>query len=165
MAGTNVFDGDLVVRGTLKASAFQPPNGSIGNNQVGSADPIDASKLKHQYLARLVQPSGSSATAVTQAVHHAHAAGSVVGVEVGAVVAATGADTVTVDVKKNGTTVLSGVVTLDSSTAAYAAVLGAVAVTAYAAGDTFTAVVTPAHSTGTLPQGLFVSLVLREGAD
>ena len=124
MAGTNVFDGDLVVRGTLKASAFQPPNGSIGNNQVGSADPIDASKLKHQYLARLVQPSGSSATAVTQAVHHAHAAGSVVGVEVGAVVAATGADTVTVDVKKNGTTVLSGVVTLDSSTAAYAAVLG-----------------------------------------
>lgn len=36
---------------------------------------------------------------------------------------------------------------------------------AYAAGDTFTVVVTPNHTTGTLPQGVYVSLVLREAAD
>jgi hypothetical protein len=44
---------------------------------------------------------------------------------------------VTVDLKKNGTSVLTSVVTITNAQAAYARVAGAIATAAYVAGDVF----------------------------
>jgi hypothetical protein len=71
---------------------------------------------------------------------------------------------VTVDLRKNGTTILTSVITISVAQAAYARVAGAIASAAYIAGDVFELVVTATAGGGTLPQGLFVDTVLREGS-
>jgi hypothetical protein len=73
-----------------------------------------------------------------------------------------GGGSCTIDLKKNGTSVLSGAVTLDSTTAAYALKDGTVTTPAYAAGDVFEVQV--ASPSGTKPKGVFARAVLREAA-
>ena len=152
-AGTHTFDKVPVV-----------PAGSFGDPQIGAANPIDAAKLKHQYAPRLAQAHGTAATAERRVVHVARASGTVAAVEAGPVVAAVGDSTVSVDVRKNGTTILSAPITIDNGDAAYAKVAGAISSAAYVAGDVFEVVITVTAGTGTLPQGVFATAVFREGA-
>ena len=74
-------------------------------------------------------------------------------------------DTFTVDIRKNGTTILTAPIALLSSTGARISVLGALAVanTPVAAGDFFEAVFTYGHTTGTAPANVIaqVDLVLN----
>jgi hypothetical protein len=140
------------------------PNSSFGNAQIGTTNPIEAEKLKHQYVQRLSQAHGTASTDERRVVHVARASGSVVGVEAGPVVVAVGDSTVTVDVKKNGTTILSGVITIDSGDAAFDKVAGAISVASYVTGDVFEVIIDATVGTGTLPQGVFASVVFREGA-
>ena len=162
----NVFDGDMIVRGKLIASGFTPGNDSIGSTQFNAGDPLVASKQEHQYRVGLAQPHGTAAASERRAVHLAHAAGKVVEVRAGLTVANVGAATVTVDVRKNGTTILSAAISLTSATAAFGSVIAlpAVGQDAYAAGDVLEAVVTATAGGGTLGQGLYVGLTLREAA-
>ena len=160
-----VLEGDVLVRGNLRAGSMALGANAVGDTEFKAADPLAADKQEHQHVARYTQPSGTAAVAATEVAHHAHGAGELVAVYVGSVVKATGDSTATVDVKKNGTTVLSGTVVLDNANSNYVAEAGAVASPTYAAGDVFTVVVTVSAGTGTLPQGLYVSLVLREAAD
>jgi hypothetical protein len=159
----STIDGDLLVRGTAQFGGLLIPNNSVGDAQFKAADPLTAGKQQHQHAARFAQ--AGAAAAETRAAHHAHAAGTLYGVSVGSVAKAVGDSTATVDVRKNGTTVLSGTVTLNNANANYVAVPAGVGVAPYAAGDVFTVVVTVSAGTGTLPQGVFASLVLREAAD
>lgn len=144
-----------------KAPVF-PPGAVFGNNQANPGDPLQPDKLYTRYQARLSQPQGSDAIAERRTVHMALAAGVVNAIKATLDVAITGADTVAVDVLKNGTSILSAPVSLTSGNAAGAVVNITPAVTAYAAGDRLAVVVTPAHSTGTLPRGLYVALDLWE---
>lgn len=79
--------------------------------------------------------------------------GQVKDVRVAAITPLTGNDTYTVDIKKNGVTVLTAPMALLSGTAARASVVGALAAspTAVAVGDFFEATVTYTHGTGTAP--------------
>lgn len=161
----NTFDGDVLVRGTLRCGGFQPPLNSVGNTQFNSADPLAATKQDHQYVKEVKQAHGTAVVARREVIHRAHAAGSIVGVDAGLVVACVGGATVTIDIKKNGTTVLSGSVVLDNTNSAFTSEAGAFSSTTLAAGDVLEADVTVAAGGGTIGQGLYVSLVVREAAD
>lgn len=140
------------------------PDGSFGDAQLGTTNPVAATKLQHQYAACYAQPGGSAAATERKVRHVARSAGSVAAVEAGVVTPAVGAATVALDVLKNGTSVLTSVVTITSAQAAYARVSGAIAAAAYAAGDVFELAVTATAGGGTLPQGFFCDVVFREGS-
>lgn len=140
------------------------PNGSWGDAQIGASSPILATKLKHQYAPAYAQPHGTAAATARAVVHVARSAGDVSAIDCGIVVAAVGAATVTVDLRKNGSSVLTSVVTINNTHTAYTKVTGAINTAPYVAGDVFEVVVTATAGGGTLPQGLFVSAVFREGS-
>src|ERR1044071_1596666 len=91
------------------------PDGSWGDAQIGSNAGILATKLKHQYVRVYAQPHGVAAATERKVAHVARSAGEVVGIEAGIVVAAAGAATVTIDLKKNGGTILTSVITIDNT--------------------------------------------------
>lgn len=161
MATPSVHQGDFHVTGNLTAGGgIGIPANTIVDAQVAPSAGIQASKVIQQKHGREVQ--SGNATAVTKPIHVAYGAGTVVAVRVGSVVAATGDSTATIDVKKNGTTILSGAVVLDNANTAYISEAGTISVPSYDAGDVFTAVVTVSAGSGTLPTGLFVDVAFNE---
>jgi hypothetical protein len=163
MASSTV-DGDLFVGGTLRARAAQLPSSCVGDAQVSGASPVTAAKLRHRHAVSEAQAHGSASAARRTVVRVAHGDGEVVAVRAGVSVACVGDSTITVDVKKNGTTILSGTIGLDSGDAAFAKVAGTISDDEYVAGDVFETVVTVAAGTGTLGQGVFVDVVFDEEA-
>ena len=137
------------------------PNSSFGNAQIGTTNPIEVTKLKHQYVKGWGQAHGTASTDERRVIHVARAAGTVAAVEAGVVVAAAGDSTVTVDVRKNGTTILSAPISLDNGDAAFAEVAGVVSVADYVAGDVFEVVIDATVGTGTLPQGVYASVSFK----
>lgn len=85
-------------------------------------------------------------------------------VRAGVSVACIGDSTITVDVRKNGTSILSSTIVLDNSNTAFAEESGSISTSSYAAGDDLEVVVTVSAGTGTLGQGLHVDLILNEAA-
>lgn len=159
------FSGDVTVAGSLRVSgAMSIPNNAIGDEQVSILSPISADKLEHRNVVNFSQVHGSAATAERRVVYCAHGAGTLDFAQAGVTVAAVGDSTVSVDVKKNGTTVLSGAIVLDNSNVAFTPEDGTISSAAYVAEDVFEVVVTVSAGTGTLPQGLFVQLVFTEEA-
>ena len=142
------------------------PDGSFGDAQISTANPITAPKLQHQYDVIYSQLNGVAAASERKVVHVARSAGSVAAFEAGPVTIAAGAATVTLDLRKNGTSILTGVITLTSAHAAYNKVAGALnpASVAYALGDVFEVVTVATAGGGTLPQGVFADAVFREGS-
>lgn len=140
------------------------PAGSWGDTQMGTANPVDPTKLKHQYAPAYGQPHGIAAVTERRVIHVARSAGTVQAAEAGHVVAGVTGATLTVDLKKNGTTVLSAVISLVVDAAAYTRVTGSISSAAYVAGDVFELVITATAGGGTLPQGVFADVVFREGS-
>lgn len=162
----NTFDQDTYFTGNayFTGPTVQLPNGSIGDAQHSASSPVTAAKLEHQYQPTFQQPHGTAATSERRPVHRARNAGTVVAFVAGAVVPNVGAATVTVNLLKNGTTVLSAVVTLNNSQAAFAAVVGSISSAAYVAGDVFEVQTVATAGGGTLAQGVFAAPVFREAA-
>lgn len=156
-----VFQGDLFVNGNLRAISAQLPTSAVTNASVVAGAGIDATKLQHQHNKTFSQPN-TAATTETKVIHVAYGAGTVIAFRAGSIAIAVGGATVTLDLKKNGTTVLSAVITLDTGNVARVAEAGTVSVTAYAAGDVFEVVATATAGGGTLPTGLFAHAVFNE---
>ena len=92
-------------------------------------------------------------------------AGVIKDVRVAAIVPLGAPDTFTVDVKQNGTTILSGgPLALLSSTTARTSVVGTLATVnaPVAAGDFFEAVITYTHTSGTAPTGVVAQVQLLQ---
>lgn len=148
---------------------FSVPNGSITNAAIKENAAFAADKLDHRYNPTESQPN-TAATAETRVLYRARAAGKVLAFDAGALVAATGNSTVTVDLQKSTggaafATVLTGTVQLTSASAAIVPVVGSLVVTpTYVAGDVFRIVQTISAGTGTLPTGVFWSGEFEEGA-
>jgi hypothetical protein len=156
--------GDFYIDGLLAAKTFTLPSGAVTDDSVAGLAGIDAAKLQHQYLARFAQERATDAAVEGRVVHVAEgAAGTIMGVYAGAVVAAGASSSATIDVLVNGATVLSGTITLDNTTASYALKGGTVSDDALAAGDVVEVRVT-AVSGANKPKGVFVSVVIREDA-
>lgn len=166
--GLNTLDGDFIHRGGTFTfgSAVKLPAAAVGDGQFDANSPLATAKQRHRKQVAYAQPNGSAAAAEQKAVHVGYGAtGSVIGVRAGVRTqgaAGTGGMSVTVDVRKNGTSVLTAVVTIDATTAAFAKVPGSVSTPAYVTGDVFEVVVTATAGGGTLPQGLFVDLIFDE---
>jgi hypothetical protein len=105
---------------------------------------------------------GTATTETAVPLGQGYAAGSIVAARASSIGVAAGAATVVIDLKKNGTTILSGTITLDSGNTLRVLEAGALATPTYAAGDHFEAAITATAGGGTLPTGLLVELILDE---
>jgi len=153
---------DVQVVGELSCSTFAPPTSCIGDAAFKTSDPLTADKQQHRWIRQLTQVHGSAGVSERRVVHVAKGAGTIDLVRAGVVVACVGAATITVDVWKNGTTVLSAVISLGSADVAYAKKSGTVTVPAYAAGDVLEVVAVATAGGGTIGQGLFVDVICTE---
>ena len=92
----------------LKALTF--PSSCIGNSQVQAGAGIAASKLQHQHKKTFAQV-GTAAAVAGQVLHVATGAtGTITALEIGSIAACIGDATITVDMKKNGTSCLNAAI-------------------------------------------------------
>lgn len=164
--GLSTIDGEHLFRnGTVTfGDRVTLPAGCIGDNQADAANPFETDKVRHRHHKTFAQANGSAAATEQRVVHVGYgAAGSVVAIRAGIRTAGSGGGmSVTVDVKKNGTSILSSVVTINASTVALAKASATVTTADYEDGDVIEVVVTATAGGGTLPQGLFVDLLFDE---
>ena len=144
--------------GTLQLDA-----GSVNNQEIASAAGIETSKLQHLYRAATGFGLAIGATPTTreEVVFVAETAGSVQ--QFAAMCNDSGtAASVTFDLKKNGTSILSSVVTITNATGDRVVVDGTLASTALAAGDVLSIALTVSTSTGM--QGPFAWVTIKENS-
>ena len=155
---------DAYFGGTLQAKTLVPSDGCITNAAVVAAAGIAASKLQHRH--RPFYSQTGNAAAATVAIHVVRGATGVLNAfAAGSVAKAAGNAAVTVDLKKAGSSILTGVITLDSGNTNRVMEAGTLSNSAVAGGDFLEVVVTADAGTGTLPPGLHVALELDEAAD
>lgn len=154
---------DLVVNGRLTPKYFDPPVGSIGNAAIQSSAQLPATTLRHHLHKAYSQPN-TTATTATLPLHVARFAGTVEQLVAGSIAACAGAATITVDLKKNGTSVLTAVITLDSANTARVVESATLdpALVDYVAGDFFELVVTATAGGGTLGTGFHAEALFDE---
>lgn len=168
MATPNTLIGDLIVTGNISAKTMTPAANSVNDASVqtpsSGSNAVSALKIQSMPRIRYAQPN-TTATTETRVLHRVYGGTAKVSAfHIGSIGATVGSDTVTADLQKNGTTILTGVVTLTSATAAYGSVSASLAAGALSlvAGDVLTVILTATHSSGTLPTGVFVEAVLIE---
>lgn len=160
----SLHDGDLKVRGAFSADSISLPNGSITDTTISSFAAISAAKLQHQHQPCGGQPNTAAADE-TRALHVAQAVGTVEGFSAGSIVKAIGDATVTIDLHKNGVSILDSPITLNSSSANRVAQAATIDGGNLVAGDLLEVVIDATIGTGTLPTGLFWAAKIRELAD
>lgn len=165
MAQTTI-DSDLYVNGHIASKTMTPPAGSVTNNSVIAAAGIEATKLEHQFEPVYSQEAATVAAADNKVMHVVRGAtGDVIQFAAGSVVVAVGDSTATIDLQKNGVSILTAAIVLDNANAVRTLEAAAgYSATTLAAGDVLSVVVTVTPGTGTLPKGLFVRLTVREDA-
>lgn len=158
---TMVMPVDLVVAGNLRPNSFTPPAGCIPNAAIPPAAGIAYTKLQQKH--QPVYSQAGTAAAETRVVHVVlGASGTLVSVAACLVTACTGDATVTVDLQKNGTTILTAPLELGSGVAAFDLATGTIDAEDLEADDVLTAVVTVDAGTGALGTGLAVVLEIAE---
>ncbi len=152
----------------LAATTLTLPNACVGNNQVNSGANIDADKLVHRVPLRYSQADGSAIADGEAMVHiFRGTTGTIVAVEVAIETAAAGDSTVDIDVELGNaasafSSVLSSAIQITSSTVVRTPTAGTLSVTDATDGDILKITVDATVGTGTLPQGLVVTLVIDE---
>jgi len=168
--GTSVHEGNLHITGQLSvggAVALPPATVTNAGFSTSPSDALAATKQEHQHQKQFAQVHGSNATAERRVVHVVRGlTGDLIEFECGNAVAATGDSTVTINLYKNGSTILSAPVVLDNANTAYSGKeSGTFSAAPLVAGDVIEIVQTVSAGTGTLPQGVFAQLTLREDAE
>lgn len=151
-----LITGSLQVQGPVSFGA-----GTIGDSQVAATAGISATKLTHDHIEKYSQPN-TTATTETRGLYVARNSGTVVEVSAGSIAANVGAATVTVDLKKNGVSILSAVITLDNANTARVVEMGTISGASYVAGDFFEIVITATAGGGTLATGVYIQALFRE---
>lgn len=160
---SSTIDGNLTVRGTLLPNVLRIPDGTILDTAVGAGANIDSDKLIHRFRAGYAQANAAAADE-TRVIYLARAVGEVTEFLAGSIAKAVGDATCTVDLKKNGTSILSAVITLDNANTNRVAEAGTLTVspTVLAAGDVLEIVIDGTIGTGTLPTGVFCAATINE---
>jgi hypothetical protein len=152
-----------LLKGLVKFEQVQFPNATFGSTQFSASDPLVTSKQKHLKDMPYTQKHGAAVVTERRPVYIAKATGTIAGFAVAVSVIPIGDSTVTVDLLKNGATVLSAVVTIDSGNVAYVSEPAGIAGGGtYVSGDMFEVNVTATVGTGTLPQGLIAQATFNE---
>ena len=162
MAQSNV-QGDFLFAGVVVHQQGTIPNNSVNDAKVASLAGIQASKLQQQRNVVYGQPGGAISFTDRQVIAVVNGAtGLLAGFKAGSKTACVGAATITLDLQKNGVTMLSAVITLNNANTAYVSVAAALAVTAMVAGDVLEVVVTATAGGGTIGSGVFCEAVFNE---
>jgi len=150
-------------RGTVTFLDAKLNDGCVENKHVAAGAEIAASKLEHQH--RPVYEQESDTTSITEArvVHVVKGtAGTLKTFKCGVVVACAGAATVTVDLLKDGVSVLVAAVEINVAHAAYELVAGTINTAAVVAGDVLEVDVVAVAGGGTIGKGVFAFVDLWE---
>lgn len=169
--GDQTFAGDVTF---AKAANFvgtvDLPNGTVVDADVSSGAKIQASKLINRHHLGYGQKDGIDVVSETKLLYIAHAAGTVQRVRVRPTTAPTGGDKkFTVDIQKASnasgtwTSLLTAVITVDSSSADDTYQDGSlIASPTLSGGDAVRVVITASGTTGSQGQGFVVSVHLDE---
>lgn len=163
--GGGTLRGDYHVDGKFSAKEMILSDGAVDDDAVGGGADIAAAKLEHRFQPVYAQPGGSASAAERKAVHVVHGATATLnGVQAGSRTACTGNATITIDVQKNGVSVLTSTFVLDSANTAYVTEAGTVSGGDLVQDDVIEVVVTVNAGSGTLGNGVFVALQIDEKA-
>ena len=163
MGQAAAFYGDVVITGQLGGmSALALPSGCVANDNVAIGAGIAASKCQRGPVVGHSQ-EGTATTKTVILTVIAGATATLKKVRVANVTACAGASTVTVDVQKNGVTVLTAVATLNAATGNLGVESPTINDPAAVVGDVITAVITiNASGTDALATGVGVIVQLDE---
>lgn len=159
---------DVHYNGTLSARTMSIPASAVGNSQIVASAGIAATKVVHQHAISHEQAGGTAVVAQTVAKHIFRGAAEIIAVEVVPLTVPTGGDLAyTVDVQKGNASsafasILSSVVTVNSSSTTRTIQAGTITTDDAADGDTLQVVVAVSGSTGTQGQGFVVTIWVRE---
>jgi hypothetical protein len=153
---------------TVGAKQFILSPGCVQDAHVMEGAGISATKLVHRHRAIHKQAGNAATETVCLAVIRTGTTNGAIPRSIGVGVRTAGSGggmSVTVDLQKNGTTILSGgPITINASTTAKTLVLGTLAASTLTTGDWIDAVITATAGGGTLPQGLYVGFDYDEPA-
>lgn len=107
----STLKGDYVFTGTVTIAALNAPASSITSSQISGV--IDADKLERRQSVRYSQLNGANNVAARTVVKIMSAAGTLLSVQCRNTTAASGTDKTTVDVKKNGSSILTAPIDLN----------------------------------------------------
>lgn len=160
------LEGDVYINGALSAKTFNPPDSTITRNaQIGTtSDPISVSKVQHRHIKTVWLSDHATDGAVKRVVAHVviGATATIAAFKAGVTVAATLTGAVVVDLKVNGTSVLSSATTLDSANAAFSQEDAAgFTDTDLVAGDVVEVSINSVAGS-TLPKGVHATVVIDE---
>lgn len=124
---------------------------------------VETSKLQHRHSKHHSQGSGTTAADESKPIHVVFGAtGTIPSFKAGCVVANIGDSTVTFDLKKNGSSVLSAPISFSSADAAYSVKSGTISSPNVVAGDVLEVVIDATVGTGTLATGAFSETLIDE---
>jgi hypothetical protein len=155
---------DAYFGGTLQAKTLVPSDGCITNAAVVANAGIAASKVDHRYMP-VYHQNGNAANA-TVPIHVVRGAtGTIKSFSAGSVGLCTNNAAITVDLKKAGNTILTGVITLNSASTVRVMQDGTISNSSLVDGDWLDVVVTADAGAGAVGTGLLVALELDEDAN
>jgi hypothetical protein len=155
---------DLVIAaaGMKIVGSLDLPSKAVVNGQVADYT-LAAIKSDERWIRKTYAQPNVTATTETKVVHGVFGTTGVLSaIKAGSIGVNAGAATVTIDLKKNGTSILSAVITLNNANTARVMVAGTFSATTLAVGDVLELVITATAGGGTLATGVFVELDLYE---
>lgn len=157
-------EGSLHVVGDITSGGkIVLPAGSVTSASVEPAAEIEATKTEQRQRLTYSQESATTTVSETKTIHVVYGTtGTLRGFRAGSIVANVGAATITVDLKKNGVSMLSAVITLNNSHTARQVVAAALASSALVAGDVLEITVVATAGGGTLGKGVFAEAIVDE---
>ena len=162
---SSLIEGDIHFAGNVTfGSGVTLPNGAVTAGKVAAGAAIEATKIQQRNRAPWRQ-GNSDADVVdgTQVIYSVTGAtGTLREFKAGCVTPCQGDATITVDLRKNGASVLSAVITLDKNQTARELVAAAISTMSVAAGDVLEVVIDATPGTGTIAKGIFGYLTLDE---
>lgn len=158
-----VLNENIHVGGQLSCETFTPPAACVVNASVSSTANIGAEKLINRFRRGHAQVHGSAGTTQRIPIHIAKNAGTISGARAAMSVKPVGAATHSIQLKKNGSDILSAAIVMDSGNTNYVLEeTPGYTSTSYAAGDFFEADITATAGGGTLGQGLMFDVQFDE---
>ena len=141
--------------------------GCVKKETIEDGAGVEASKLEHQHRCTYAQESATTAAAGLDEVIHVvkGTTGTLKTFVAGNVVANVAGATITVDLLKNGVSILDAAIELDNTDLAYIPKAGVIDTAAVVADDVLEVVVTVAAGGGTIGKGVFAALDLWEDVD
>ena len=162
--GLSTQDGDITHRnGTFTfAGSVKLPATCVGDANIDPVSPLGTSKSRRRISKTYRQANGSANVAEQSVVHVVYGAvGAIIAIRGGIRTACIAPSKTTVDVKKNGVSILTAAFDITSASAAFALVAASIASAGLVTGDVLEVVVTLTGG-GTQGQGLFVDILVDE---